>query len=109
MTSFPDRAIPLSGNEANTAAALGFESGTLRPHPPPTHKRVSTPPRPSPVWVTVANTLRDDKTARLWRKARELDEPNGDWWTAVRRDLEAARARLEGEVAVLALQVNDEL
>jgi len=54
-------------------------------------------------------TLRDDKTARLWRKARELDEPNGDWWTAVRRDLEAARARLEGEVAVLALQVNDEL
>ena len=54
-------------------------------------------------------TLREDKTARLWRKAREMDEPNGDWWTAVRRDLEAARARLEGEVAALARQVNDEL
>lgn len=54
-------------------------------------------------------TLREDKTARLWRKAREMDEPNGDWWTAVRRDLEAARARLEGEVAALARQVNDKL
>ena len=53
-------------------------------------------------------TLRDDKTARLWRKARELDEPNGDWWTAVRRDLETARTRLEAEVAQLALQVNNE-
>jgi hypothetical protein len=54
-------------------------------------------------------TLREDKTARLWRKARELDEPNGDWWTAVRRDLETARARLAAEVAELALQANDEL
>lgn len=53
--------------------------------------------------------LREDKTARLWRKARELDEPDGDWWSAVRRELEAARARLEREVAVLAQQVNDEL
>ena len=53
-------------------------------------------------------TLREDKTARLWRKARELDEPNGDWWSAVRRDLEAARARLEGEVSALALQVSEE-
>lgn len=51
--------------------------------------------------------LREDKTARLWRKARELDEPNGDWWSAVRRDLEAARARLEEEVAALALQVDE--
>ena len=54
-------------------------------------------------------TLREDKTARLWRKARALDEPNGDWWSAVRRDLEAARARLEAEVAVLARQVENEL
>ncbi len=45
--------------------------------------------------------LRTDKTARLWRKARELDDPNEDWWSAVRRDLEAARARLEIEVAGL--------
>ncbi|MBP6016042.1 MAG: hypothetical protein KA586_04920 [Candidatus Promineofilum sp.] len=45
--------------------------------------------------------LREDKTARLWRKARTLDDRNEDWWTAVRRDLAAARARLEEEVAVL--------
>ena len=42
--------------------------------------------------------LREESTARLWRKARELDERNEDWWSAVRRDLDAARARLEGEV-----------
>jgi hypothetical protein len=46
-------------------------------------------------------TLREDKTARLWRKARELDDKNADWWSAVRRDLEAARARLEREVTEL--------
>ena len=49
--------------------------------------------------------LRDDKTARLWRKAHTLDDKNEDWWTAVRRDLEAARARLEREVADLKQQV----
>ncbi len=49
--------------------------------------------------------LRDDKTARLWRKARELDEPNADWWTAVRRDLETARARLEEQVIALRLEM----
>lgn len=45
--------------------------------------------------------LREDKTARLWRKARELDGRGEDWWTAVRRDLEAARVRLEREVVRL--------
>jgi hypothetical protein len=50
-------------------------------------------------------TLREDKTARLWRKARALDDTNEDWWSAVRRDLEAARARLEEDVAVLSEQV----
>ncbi len=49
--------------------------------------------------------LRDDKTARLWRKAHTLDDKNEDWWTAVRRDLEAARARLEQEVGGLEQQV----
>jgi len=49
--------------------------------------------------------LREDKTARLWRKARELDERNEDWWSAVRRDLEGARARLEGEVMLLNEQI----
>jgi hypothetical protein len=45
--------------------------------------------------------LREDKTARLWRKARALDGGNEDWWSAVRRDLEAAKVRLGGEVADL--------
>ena len=49
--------------------------------------------------------LRDDKTARLWRKAHTLDDKNEDWWTAVRRDLETARERLEREVADLKRQV----
>ncbi len=45
--------------------------------------------------------LRRESTARLWRRARELEEPNENWWAAVRRELEAARTRLEGEVAAL--------
>lgn len=45
--------------------------------------------------------LREDKTARLWRKAREMRDRNEDWWTAVRRDLEAARERLAREVTAL--------
>lgn len=49
--------------------------------------------------------LRADKTARLWRKARQLDNQSEDWWSAVRRDLEVVRARLEKEVAELARQV----
>ena len=49
--------------------------------------------------------LRDDKTARLWRKAHTLDDKNEDWWSAVRRDLETARERLEREVAGLEQQV----
>jgi hypothetical protein len=49
--------------------------------------------------------LREDKTARLWRKARELDDRNADWWSAVRRELEAARARLEVEVENLREQM----
>ncbi len=45
--------------------------------------------------------LRRETTARLWHKARELEEPNDNWWAAVRRELEAARARLSDEVAAL--------
>ncbi len=45
--------------------------------------------------------LRRETTARLWHKARELEEPNQNWWAAVRRELEAARARLGEEVAAL--------
>ena len=49
--------------------------------------------------------LRRESTARLWRKAQELDEPNANWWAAVRRELEAARARLAEEVAALEAEV----
>jgi hypothetical protein len=51
--------------------------------------------------VRQLDDLRRESTARLWRRARELEEPNEDWWTAVRRELAAARARLEEEVAAL--------
>jgi hypothetical protein len=49
--------------------------------------------------------LRQDKTARLWRKARELDGGNEDWWSAVRRDLEATRVRLAEEVVELRIRI----
>lgn len=48
--------------------------------------------------------LRRENTARLWRKARELNATDDNWWAAVRRELAAARARLEGEVAALEAQ-----
>ena len=51
--------------------------------------------------VRQLDDLRRESTARLWRLARELDEPNENWWAAVRRELAAARARLQEEVAVL--------
>jgi hypothetical protein len=51
--------------------------------------------------VRQLDDLRRESTARLWRLAREMDEPNENWWAAVRRELAAARARLEAEVAVL--------
>lgn len=50
-------------------------------------------------------TLRQDNTARLWRKAQAMNTANEDWWTAVRRDLEAARVRLAAEVDSLAERV----
>lgn len=46
-------------------------------------------------------TLRQDNTARLWRRAQEMNAADEDWWTAVRRDLEAAQARLAAEVKAL--------
>lgn len=50
-------------------------------------------------------TLRQESTARLWRKAQEVGEPGEDWWTPIRRELEAARARLRAEVVALREQV----
>jgi hypothetical protein len=53
-------------------------------------------------------TLRQENTARLWRKAQELEDAGSNVWAAVRRDLEAARGRLEADVAGLARQVEPE-
>jgi hypothetical protein len=51
-------------------------------------------------------TLRQENTARLWRKAQEMEEAGDNVWAAVRRDLETARARLESETAALRVQVD---
>ncbi len=45
--------------------------------------------------------LRQENTTRLWRKARELEGADENWWTAVRVDLEAARDRLQSDVDAL--------
>lgn len=50
-------------------------------------------------------TLRQESTARLWRKAQEL-ETDENWWSGVRHDLETARTRLEADVAALQQQID---
>ncbi len=45
--------------------------------------------------------LRQESTARLWRKAQDLEGADENWWTAVRVDLEAARDRLQDDVDAL--------
>jgi hypothetical protein len=44
---------------------------------------------------------RAENTARLWRKAQQLEEEGENWWAVVRRDLEQAQARMEAEIAQL--------
>jgi hypothetical protein len=48
---------------------------------------------------------RRENTARLWRKAQQLEEEGENWWAAVRRDLEQAQARMETEIARLQRQI----
>lgn len=43
-------------------------------------------------------TLRQENTARLWRKAQGLEGADENWWASVRVDLEAARDRLQDDV-----------
>ncbi|MCB8988518.1 MAG: hypothetical protein H6661_12305 [Ardenticatenaceae bacterium] len=50
-------------------------------------------------------TLRQENTARLWRKAQELEEEGDNWWDSVRRELETAVARRQQTVDALAAQV----
>ena len=49
---------------------------------------------------------RKENTAKLWRKANDLDvEGDSDWWAEVQRALEDDVERLREEIAALARQV----
>jgi hypothetical protein len=43
--------------------------------------------------------LRQENTAKLWRKAQSLKSEDENWWDSVRLELEQAVARLESETA----------
>jgi hypothetical protein len=45
--------------------------------------------------------LREENTARLWRKARRLEKDDTHWWEVVRQEIEGAIERLEAEIARL--------
>ena len=50
-------------------------------------------------------SLRTENTARLWRKARYLDETGTDWWEIVRREIEEATDRVRLDVDELEHQI----
>ncbi len=50
-------------------------------------------------------SLRNENTARLWRKARYLDETGTDWWEIVRREIEEATERVRIDVDELDHQI----
>ena len=45
--------------------------------------------------------LRQENTARLWRRAQTIGEEGKDWWSLVQNELGQAVDRLEREVAKL--------
>lgn len=49
--------------------------------------------------------LRQENTARLWRKAQELEEDDDNWWDVVRRELELAVQRRQKTVNNLQTQI----
>jgi hypothetical protein len=49
--------------------------------------------------------LMQENTARLWQKARELDDGSEDWWNLVRREIEQAISRRQQAVAELKHQM----
>jgi hypothetical protein len=51
------------------------------------------------------NLLRQENTARLWRRAQETEEEGQDWWSLVQSDLGQAVTRLEIEVDELRMQL----
>ncbi|MBK8985164.1 MAG: hypothetical protein IPM39_03645 [Chloroflexi bacterium] len=50
-------------------------------------------------------SLRQENTAKLWRKAQELEQDGDNWWDSVRRELAAAVARRQAVVDHLAAQL----
>lgn len=51
-------------------------------------------------------SLRQENTARLWRKAQELDPDGENWWDSVRRELETAVFQRQQTITRLAAQVD---
>lgn len=49
--------------------------------------------------------LRRENTAKLWRRAQQLENEDEDWWHGVQRSLEQEIARLRTELADLQAQV----
>ncbi len=47
------------------------------------------------------NALRQENTARLWRKAQQLEAEGGVWWEEVRQELAHEIERLQTELAAL--------
>lgn len=47
------------------------------------------------------SALRQENTARLWRKAQQLEAEGGVWWEAVRLELAQESERLQAELAEL--------
>ena len=51
-------------------------------------------------------SLRQENTARLWRKAQELDPDGENWWDSVRRELETAVFQRQQTITRLSAQVD---
>ena len=49
--------------------------------------------------------LRQENTARLYHRAQRLEEAGDNWWDIVRRELEAAIERRQGELIHLQKQL----
>ncbi len=50
-------------------------------------------------------TLRRENTARMWRRAQQLDETDVDYWSVIKRELETVITKRELDVAGLRQQV----
>jgi hypothetical protein len=50
--------------------------------------------------------LREENTARLWRRAMALGDTDADWWSLVRKELEQSIDRTAQQVAVLSQRLD---